>query len=126
MLTLFTRLGSESISLMKVMNSAINALVVKPGTFRCESDALNRRAAGALNEGKVQFCWINGGRVGRWSGVETAKRTAEAQPMRRCPNAGTLIRHDHQIAGRRGDYACAVTPIQPCHQKRVAELKRQA
>ncbi|GBP35432.1 hypothetical protein EVAR_94883_1 [Eumeta japonica] len=34
--------------------------------------------------------------------------------LRRCPNAETLSRHESPDCGaKRGDYACAVTPIQP-------------
>ncbi|GBP71087.1 hypothetical protein EVAR_53367_1 [Eumeta japonica] len=37
----------------------------------------------------------------------------EVNTKRRCPNAETLSRHESPDYGRRGDYACAVTPIQP-------------
>ncbi|GBP15651.1 hypothetical protein EVAR_101167_1 [Eumeta japonica] len=45
--------------------------------------------------------------------------------LRRCPNAETLSRYEPPDCGAKGDYACAVPPDQ-CHQRRVAELKRQA
>ncbi|GBP08130.1 hypothetical protein EVAR_2923_1 [Eumeta japonica] len=33
--------------------------------------------------------------------------------LRRCPNAETLSRHESRLRSEEGDYACAVTPIQP-------------